>query len=148
MNALTLAKYIVSKCYDERKPVSNLKLQKMLYFLYGWYYAEFKKILFNDNFVAWKLGPIVQDVYFEYSKYIANPICENHNVKLDLNDEEMVFIDEKIEKLKLKSARDLVNESHVTEPWKNTFDSGAGKGDIIPSKTIQKYFSRVKNSNE
>ncbi len=142
MKALDLAKYIVSKCYNERKPVSNLKLQKMLYFLYGWYYAEFHKSLFNDNFVAWKLGPVIQDVYFEYSKYIANPICESHDVQLDLNNQEIIFINEKIEELKFKSARDLVNESHDTIPWKNTFDSGAGKGNVIPARKIQQYFQR------
>lgn len=145
MKAIDLAKYIVSKCYNEHKPVSNLKLQKMLYFLYGWYYAKFNKNLFEDNFVAWKLGPVVQEVYFEYSKYIANPICENYNIQLDLNKQEIGFIDESIESLKDKSARDLVNKSHETIPWKTTFDNGAGKGNIISKRKIQSYFSEVIN---
>lgn len=145
MDALNISKYIISKCYEERHPVSNLKLQKMLYFLYGCYYSKFKKALFNDSFVAWKLGPVVLDVYFEYSKYISNPICEKHNIELNLTNQEINYINKKIEELNSKTPRELVNESHNTSPWESTFDSGAGRGNIIPARKIQRYFSEVAN---
>ena len=41
--ASDIAKYIVSYCFRKRKPVSNLKLQKMLYYMWIEYYKRLKK---------------------------------------------------------------------------------------------------------
>ena len=129
MNAKVLSEYIINKCYTERKPVSNLKLQKILYFLYLAYYDKYKKALFSNRFSAWKLGAVIVDVYLDYSKYIANPICEQYSVKIDLPNNEIKFINETIEKLNSLDIWDLINQSKQSEYWKKAFEKG--KGSII-----------------
>lgn len=34
-DALTIAMYIIDKCFKEGEPVTNLRLQKLLYFIQG-----------------------------------------------------------------------------------------------------------------
>ena len=38
-SALTIAKYIIDKCTEENSPISNLQLQKILYYIQ----SEFNK---------------------------------------------------------------------------------------------------------
>lgn len=138
MNAMLIAEYIISKCYNYQKPVSNLKLQKMLYFLFGYYCKKYDEYLFEDDFVAWKLGPVILDVYFSFNNNISNPICESFDVDLELSSDRVSFIDKKIEELQVKSTWELVEESHKTTPWINAF--AKGKGHIIESFDIATYF--------
>lgn len=48
------------------KDVTNLKLQKLLYFAYGINLLLYKQKLFQTSIQAWKLGPVVPEVYKEF----------------------------------------------------------------------------------
>lgn len=52
---------IDSKCW-----ISNLKLQKLLYFSWLEYYRRNGTPLFEEEFEAWKYGPVVPSVYYDY----------------------------------------------------------------------------------
>ena len=39
-SALDLAKYILQKCIDDSRPISNLQLQKILYYVQGEFLKE------------------------------------------------------------------------------------------------------------
>ena len=68
-----MAKYIISRCSELRNPVSNLKLQKMLYFIWIEFYKHTGRMLFLDDICAWQLGPAVPIVYYEFCQYPENP---------------------------------------------------------------------------
>ena len=70
-NALYVAKYILQ---NSTKGLSNLELQKTLYFSEINYIKKYKKHLINDDFEAWQFGPVVRKVYYEYRFYGANSI--------------------------------------------------------------------------
>ena len=53
--------------------VTNLKLQKTLYYVQGYYLYRFGKPLFDDEIVNWAYGPVVPEAYFEFCSYGANP---------------------------------------------------------------------------
>ena len=46
--------------------MTNLRLQKLLYFAQGWYLARYGKPLFSDEIEAWTYGPVVPEVYQTY----------------------------------------------------------------------------------
>ena len=80
--AVDLARYIVGKYAEEGRPVTNLHLQKMLFFAQASYCRASKgDLLFDDEFEAWPYGPVIPSVYDEYSVCGARPIggrkCEN-----------------------------------------------------------------------
>ena len=66
LSALDLSKYIITKCMNYRKPISNLQLQKILYYIQ----VEFLKTkgvpAFSDEIEAWQFGPVVRAVYQQY----------------------------------------------------------------------------------
>ena len=73
-DALEIAKYIIDRCYRIGKPVTNLKLQKLLYFIQIESYRMDNEPLFFNDIVAWQFGPVVTDVYYEYNMFGGSPI--------------------------------------------------------------------------
>ena len=46
---MDVARYIVNYCTEQNKPVSNLKLQKMLYYIWIEYHRRTNEYLFEEN---------------------------------------------------------------------------------------------------
>ena len=64
MNAIELSKNIIAYAAMNGYQVTNLKLQKTLYYVQGYYLARFGKPLFADEIVNWAYGPVVPEAYF------------------------------------------------------------------------------------
>ena len=137
VNALDMSKYIINRCAQTGTPITNLKLQKILYFVWIDYYKATGEELFNDIFYAWKLGPVIPDIYKYYKKYGADEILEQQQVELPINTE--AFINRIIDKYRILTAFDLVNLSHTSgSSWDIVFN-GSGERypisfDLIKSK--------------
>ncbi|MCP3680124.1 MAG: DUF4065 domain-containing protein [Gammaproteobacteria bacterium] len=85
LSAIDIAKYILSKSQPEDGDIiSNLKLQKMLYYSQGFHLAIHKKPLFSDEISHWNHGPVVPTVYAIYQKYAASalPIPDDFDVSV------------------------------------------------------------------
>ncbi len=62
VDSTVLAAYILSR----DKPMSHLKLQKLLYFIEGYHLAYFDgKSLIEDEFQAWAHGPVSRKIFDE-----------------------------------------------------------------------------------
>lgn len=61
-SALDVAKYIINKCTIEHDAISNLQLQKILYYIQKWFLQN-GLVAFDDDFEAWSFGPVVLSVY-------------------------------------------------------------------------------------
>lgn len=71
--AIDLANYIVDKCIKDNTPITNLQLQRILYFIQ----KDFLKRgspAFSDYIEAWGFGPVVPTVYFCFCGFGAMPI--------------------------------------------------------------------------
>ena len=138
MKGLDVAKYIVDKCYREGKPITNLHLQKVLYFVQGEYFRQTGQFLIDEDFLAWQYGPVLKDVYEEFRWYYSSRIYETHSINIcqEIRD----IIDPIIEERRNKTAGMLVNESHKPGgAWHKTYDGS--KQTIIPKSRIQEEFS-------
>ncbi|AXF95130.1 Panacea domain-containing protein [Spiroplasma phoeniceum] len=72
MKACKLSEYIIQRIYEDA--ITQLKLQKSLYFIYVYFLVNKQKKIFNDKFQRWDYGPVIKDVYDKYKKYEKNPI--------------------------------------------------------------------------
>jgi len=70
----SIANYFIEKGIQQGTPVNPMKLQKIMYYAYGWYYGYFKKKLFEDDIQAWKYGPVIETVYHDVKEYGNYPI--------------------------------------------------------------------------
>src|ERR1035437_5552959 len=72
--ASDVAKYFISSFQKKKKEISNLKLQKLLYYAQAWHLALYDAPLFDDKIEAWVHGPVVPGVFREYKRFVWNPL--------------------------------------------------------------------------
>lgn len=122
-NAIEIAKKIVAKTnIDEGDSITNLKLQKLLYYQQGFHLAYFDEPLFNEGIEAWTHGPVVPEVYRTYKKYGkgAIEIPEDTSDVIDLSEEEESLFYDVYEAFNQYSATALVRMTHRETPWATT----------------------------
>jgi len=71
---LLIANTLLDRASRENEPMTHLKLQKLIYFVYKRYLKEYGKALFSEFFQVWTHGPVLRSVYDEFKGYAANPI--------------------------------------------------------------------------
>ena len=135
--ASKIAKYIVKEALKRKMPITNLKLQKILYFVQGVHLIMHDKEAFPDKIIAWEYGPVVKDVYYEYAIYGANdiiPIDKNEKINLSMRLKKAVsFV---LDDLLKYSDVALVKETKKEgSPW-----SKVSLNEEIDTKDIFEYF--------
>lgn len=151
-----IANFILDYCESRGRPVSNLSLQKILYFLHVWTLIKYKSPLIRHDFEAWQYGPVLPYVYREFKKYKARPIksratkiCPKLKARVTAqakfsNVSFRHFLEEITEFYSSFSAHKLVEYSHaVNSPWATTFYQGASTfpGMKINNSSIIEYYS-------
>ena len=99
--------------------ISNLKLQKMLYYQQGFHLAYFGTPLFDEDIVAWQYGPVVPSVYKEYKSFESNSISTSEE-GISLSDDEEELFNNVYEEYNQFSAVALMKMTHEESPWKTT----------------------------
>ena len=74
IGALTVAKYFIDRANKEKKPITNKKLQKLLYYAQVWSLVLNKEKLFSERIEAWVHGPAIPIVYKKFRSFEFNPI--------------------------------------------------------------------------
>lgn len=134
-SAVDVSKYIINRCNSYNKPITNLKLQKMLYFIWIEYYKIKKQFLYENDICAWQFGPVVPDVYYEFCSYAGVPIRQRYDFSLDIDDSSLLddFIDRYVE----IPTSELVGMTHQkNRPWDKIFIDGVGNRETIPFSLI------------
>lgn len=72
--AKDVADYVIWYANKIGKRITNLQLQKIMYYLQAYYLVEVGTELFQEPVEKWKLGPVVDNVYQEYKGYGAKNI--------------------------------------------------------------------------
>lgn len=144
LEGIDIAKYILSKI-----KCTQLKLQKLVYMCFADYLCNTGKRLFTDRIVAYKYGPVVEEVYKRYRKYGYNLIeDEARDIESDskyempsksrilfaeYGTEKIISIENTLNKYGNLSASELVKLTHKENtPWDRT-----PKGNFIFSSVIE-----------
>ena len=140
--ALDVAKYAISRCYKNGNPISNLQLQKILYYIQGHILGNLNKPLFMEHIKAWRLGPVVEEVYYNYNMYVAEPIEIEYTLNFAFKNEELIIINEQIDEKSQLGVWKLVNGTHNEDPWKEAWESH-NEEKIISNESMKKYFASI-----
>ena len=155
-NALDIARYVIKYSNNRDYGVSNLKLQKILYFIQAYFLIQTNHPCFKEPIEAWDFGPVVPDVYKQYKMYASadiptmesyidfdgNDIWKSKRIrfnKINIKDEDKILINKVIDKFSEYSATDLVMLTQRQTPWIDAFSSG--KNNKISLDAIKDYFS-------
>lgn len=134
-NAMDIAAYVINKSIDNNHPVSNLKLQKLLYYIQAASLVCRNKELFKDDILAWQYGPVVERVYNEYKYYSRYNILDKVNCNVEIDNESTEIIDRVLDAKANFTAYSLVDATHKEKPWIET-----NLGDVINKESIKEYF--------
>lgn len=138
-----VANYIMNWFNARSESVTNLKMQKLVYFAQGFVLAELRHPLFREKLEAWAYGPVVRELYLKLNKYQSAPItapldCDDF---IEKDSREGQQIERMLRMLGHLTATQLVKLSHQKNtPWDATMEQD-GKFSVIPLWRILDYFS-------
>lgn len=141
LTCFDVANYFLS--IGDADDMTNLKLQKMVYFAQGHCLAKCDERLYNEDIEAWVNGPVIPELYNEYKKYKDNsiPAPENFNYKI-VKDKRDILDAVHIEYGQY-DAITLLDMTHIkSSPWYAVFYDET-KNFIINDHLMRIFFSEV-----
>lgn len=118
--------------------MSNLKLQKMLYYQQGFHLAYFGTPLFDEDIEAWMYGPVVPCVYDTYECKGRAGIEPDNSMCVEFKDDEELRLFLKVYDIYGQySAIGLMNMTHNELPWQSV---SPGHGHIISKDSMKEFF--------
>ena len=114
--ARKVADFIIRFSHLHGDPISNLKLQKLIYYAHAWYLAIHNKPLFDEEIEAWVHGPVVPSVYHDFKGWAWKPIEENPR-KPALPRKVEKHLEEVMDVYGSLSAYQLEKLTHREKPW-------------------------------
>ena len=139
-NAMDVARYILATqggIPGER--ITNLKLQKLLYYSQGYQLALNGRALFPEEIRAWGHGPVVPDVWRYYRSNRANPLPKPARAPEGIAADEREGIDSLIQSYGQYTAWRLRELTHQESPWVDAYNRGGGHS-AISLDTMQAFF--------
>lgn len=141
--ALAVANAFIQLAEQEGASISNMKLQKLVYFAQG-FYAAFNngQALFEEEIEAWKYGPVIPDLYHKFKIYLAGAIPPTHPYRdtTPLNANERAVVEWVYKNLGQHSAIKLSDFSHTQgSPWDVVFNGGVADRQITVGG-MMRYF--------
>lgn len=140
-DARDIARYIVSICTSSGKPISNLQLQKILYYVQLSFLHNLNYRAFYNTIEAWDYGPVVPDVYNQYKYYGSTKIYQKfQGLEVMFTDNELLVIKSVVSKCISLRPWDLVEMSHEDDsPWDRVYNGGRGYKHEIPVEYLEEY---------
>lgn len=139
-NAVDVASYIVGRCANLGRPVTNLQLQKILYYVQLNFLRRFDECAFGDDIQALRHGPAVKEVYYKYNIWGRNEIVPRavQSAKETFLEKDRELIDRVTDACLLLDQWELVERSQKAGgPWHRSFDGNLDK--VIPKELMKKY---------
>ena len=116
--------------YDDGDSISNMKLQKLLYYLQGFHLAAFSEGLFSEETEAWEHGPVVPPVWKDFRHLGREPIrILDPNYEVGFEDMQRGLMNNVYRVYGQYSAWKLREMTHREPPWINARKKGDENGD-------------------
>jgi len=136
-----VSKIVIQKSAE---PVSNLKLQKLLYYVQGWSLALNDQLAFHEEIQAWVHGPVVPAAFYEYKHFRWNPI-EIPPERVSISEAEISHVVNVMATYGKFTAYQLESLTHEEEPWINArvgLDPKMSSRAVITPEAMKKFFSK------
>lgn len=137
-----IALYIIHKSFE----VTDLSLQKMLYYVKAFSWIHLKRDIFEDDCEAWAYGPVFPEIYYKY-KTLGSNIIPDYDKTINyselLKTEELNVLDYVINCFGIFNGSVLMKITHKERPWKearNGLPEFAPSRRIIDNEIIHEYF--------
>jgi len=124
--------------------MTNLKLQKLLYYAQAWHLVFTNKPLFSDPIEAWVHGPVVPSVFRRFKEYRWNTIDANVSPP---EDKDLVsYLGQILEIYGGIGASQLERLTHHEKPWqdaRNGYAIDASSNEVISHVSMRAFYSAL-----
>jgi uncharacterized phage-associated protein len=127
MSMEKLADHIISVAQDNKKSISNLQLQKIMYFVIKeakeeeLLNTEELEALYDEPFLVWAYGPVVKSQYERFKGFGSSPIIGTFQKSPNLEK-----INNVIKDYLTWTVSSLIKESHKVRFWEENEDKIVG----------------------
>ena len=139
-----IADYFIWLANETGSFLSNLKLQKLVYYAQAWYLALHEQPLFDEDFEAWVHGPVIPVLYQEYKKFAWKPILKDvESPKFSNQVDE--FLTELTQVYFACDAFELEQMTHLEDPWieaRGNIPQDAPSNAIISKEAMKEYYQK------
>ena len=124
-----------------------MKLQKLLYFAWGWYLTLYDQQLFKEHPKAWTHGPVFPNVYQRFKGKGKNSISAEDMVvgNSGIGHEVREFLDNIWDEYGQYSAEKLVDITHIDPAWIQGRTENAG---VMQIDIIKNYFQKIQEDEQ
>ena len=148
LSANQIADYFLHKASKDDKPITNKKLQKLLYYAQAWSVAKRNEKLFEDKIEAWVHGPAIKSIYLAFKHFGSEPI------KKEIPEESISAIPEDVQKFLNEiwtvygkfDAAYLEQLTHTETPWQKARDgieANQTSENEITIDSMQEFYSAL-----
>ena len=144
--AVDIAKYIINYSNEIRRPITNTRLQLILYFTQGFFYVDNDESFLDEDFKAFLSNPAIRDVFIEFSNFgpflIKSKKYDNYG---KIEDGDKIFLKSVVEtltKVKITFLLDLA--TCEDSPWDTAIKNS--NNNTISKEKMKKYFRQIKGA--
>lgn len=141
-----IALYIINSKYD----ITNLALQKILYYADAISMLKNKRELFDSNCQAWVHGPVYPIIYEKFKSFGREQIydCDLNEEYMDyITEEDRNIIDYVLKNFAIYNGKILELSTHRERPWMEVREGYLEEEnchEVIDKKRISQYFETLK----
>lgn len=150
LSCFDIAEYFIGLAHDTGSFVSNLKLQKLVYYAQAWHLALYESPLFAEDFQAWIHGPVIPSLYQKYKPFGWQPISAEVNP--DLPKATVQFLNDVADEYFACDAYELEQMTHAEFPWmqaRRGLPPDAPSEAVIQKRWMQEYYrARVQEDSQ
>jgi uncharacterized phage-associated protein len=112
----SVSNFLLAECRERGELLTNLKLQKLLYYSQAWWLALHNKILFQEDFQAWVHGPVLPSEYQRFKEFQWRPITSDIK-KSEFENDIAEFLSQIVDVFGSETAVSLELMTHRERPW-------------------------------
>lgn len=124
-DAKNIVSFVLYRYGTMGRKITNLRLHKILYYSQISYFREHGVALIEDDFYAWRQGPVIPSIYEYFKKYVCREIDSEDAKIIDwfafLHKDAMDVLDDLICYTFYMDDWELVQKSKETIPWEYAY---------------------------
>ncbi len=140
IGAKTVARWFVNNAdRDAGEAMTQLKLQKLVYYADAWFLANFNKPLIKEDFEAWAHGPVVRALYVKYRSHGWDALAPESGINVPKEVED--YLEAVFDQYGQYGAKKLEKMTHSETPWMEA------RGDLPPEAASSTKISKLSMRN-
>lgn len=146
-SSVAVARYLLDQASKAGRPLSPMKLVKLVYIAHGWMLGLYGRPLIREDVEAWKYGPVIRELYHEVKRFRHHPIPPAALVpgegESDFGEYEKSVMDQTFDIYGRRTALQLSQMTHSPgTPWDVIYNE-IGNSFAIPGDLIEDHYARL-----